>query len=100
MSERNRYQVLILTIFRNHHKKGVTEFEFPRTEIETVAKELDIVLPKNLGDLIYSFRYRRRTRSWKQNRLEKNGSLSPPDAHSIDSGWQRSAASFPTSNWP
>jgi hypothetical protein len=58
MSERNRYQVLILTIFRNHHKKGVTDFEFPRTEIETVAKELDIVLPKNLGDLIYSFRYR------------------------------------------
>jgi hypothetical protein len=56
---RNRYEVLILTIFRNHHRKGVGEFEFERSELETVAKELEIKLPKNLGDLIYSFRYRR-----------------------------------------
>ena len=56
---RNRYEVLILTIFRNHHRKGVDDFEFDRSELETVAGKLDVNLPKNLGDLIYSFRYRR-----------------------------------------
>ena len=56
---RNRYEVLILTIFRNHHRKGVDDFEFERSELETVAEKLGVNLPKNLGDLIYSFRYRR-----------------------------------------
>ncbi|MGH9901342.1 MAG: endonuclease, partial [Pyrinomonadaceae bacterium] len=31
---------------------------FERKEIETVAQELNINLPKNLGDIVYSFRYR------------------------------------------
>lgn len=56
---RNRYEVLILTIFRNHHRKGSGEFEFNRSELDTVAEKLEVKLPKNLGDLIYSFRYRR-----------------------------------------
>ena len=34
------------------------EVPFEREEMETVAKKLGIKLPKNLGDLIYSFRYR------------------------------------------
>jgi hypothetical protein len=59
MPDRNRYELLILTIFRNHFRKGSAEFLFDRSEIETVAGELGIRLPKNLGDLIYSFRYRR-----------------------------------------
>ena len=36
----------------------MTEFEFAREEMETFAAELDMVLPKNLGDVIYSFRFR------------------------------------------
>ena len=59
MSERSRYDVLISTVFKNHFRKGVKEFQFERAEIETVAGKLGIKLPKNLGDLIYSFRYRR-----------------------------------------
>jgi len=59
MSERNRYEALILAVFKNHFRKGVKEFQFERAEIETVAGKLGIKLPKNLGDLIYSFRYRR-----------------------------------------
>ena len=55
---RNRYEVLILTIFRNHHTRGIGDFEFERSELEAVAEQLAIKLPKNLGDLIYSFRYR------------------------------------------
>ena len=53
------YDALIARIFGNHYRKGVDVFEFDRTEIETVASELNLQLPKNLGDLIYSFRYRK-----------------------------------------
>lgn len=45
-------------IFRSHHSVGVTEFLFERSELEAAATKLAIQLPKNLGDLIYSFRYR------------------------------------------
>jgi hypothetical protein len=55
---RNRYEVIIEKIFQRHHQKEATHFSFERKEIEDVAKQLKILLPKNLGDLIYSFRYR------------------------------------------
>jgi hypothetical protein len=54
----NRYQALIEIIFFNYHKDGVREFEFVRDEIETTALAQNIKLPKNLGDMLYSFRYR------------------------------------------
>lgn len=54
----NRYEAIIERVFRDHFKKGGSRFSFERHEIETVAKDLKIKLPKNLGDLIYSFRYR------------------------------------------
>ncbi len=54
----SRYSVIIEEIFRNHFQQGVREFGFERSEIEEVAANKGIVLPKNLGDLIYSFRYR------------------------------------------
>ena len=53
------YDALIAQIFRNHHQPDSTAFEFDRAEIESVAAELNVRLPKNLGDLIYSFRYRK-----------------------------------------
>jgi hypothetical protein len=59
MPDQSRYDALIVRIFKNHHRKGTEEFEFDREELETVAAELKIKLPKNLGDLIYSFRYRK-----------------------------------------
>jgi hypothetical protein len=58
MSNRNRYERLIEAIFLSHYTVGCTGFEFERAEIETFARKLRIKLPKNLGDLIYSFRYR------------------------------------------
>lgn len=54
----NRYSRIIERIFFAHYKEGAREFEFDRREIETVAAELDIKLPKNVGDVLYSFRYR------------------------------------------
>jgi len=58
MSETNRYSQIIEQIFFRYYKKGASEFEFPREDIEDAAVSLDIKLPKNIGDLIYSFRYR------------------------------------------
>lgn len=54
----NRYTKILEAIFAKHYKKGATEIEFERSEINQVADELGIVLPKNLGDVLYSFRYR------------------------------------------
>ncbi len=56
--KQNRYAGIIERVFSNHHKKGVDEFEFERREFEEAAAYLGIVLPKNVGDIIYSFRYR------------------------------------------
>jgi hypothetical protein len=58
MSDGNRYERIIEKIFFAHYRRGITEFSFLRDEIEHQAVSLKIKLPKNLGDLIYSFRYR------------------------------------------
>lgn len=54
----NRYQTLILQVFQKHYTKKKESFEFHRDEIEAIAKALNIALPKNIGDIFYSFRYR------------------------------------------
>ncbi len=54
----NRYAQIIERIFFAHYTAGATEVCFERSEIEVVAQELHINLPKNLGDIVYSFRYR------------------------------------------
>jgi len=54
----NRYSKIIEKIFFDHYKKGDTKIDFTREEIEPSASSLKIDLPKNLGDLIYAFRYR------------------------------------------
>jgi hypothetical protein len=56
--ESNRYTKILEAIFVKHFKRGATEIEFERTEFSQVADKLGIVLPKNLGDVLYSFRYR------------------------------------------
>lgn len=54
----NRYSTLIEAIFFHHWRKGLNEFEFERSELEAKASGLAIQLPKNLGDLLYSFKFR------------------------------------------
>ena len=55
----NRYENLLLHVFRGHNPAGNTqEFVFEREEIVAAAAALGMQLPKNLGDVIYSFRYR------------------------------------------
>lgn len=54
----NRYKALIESIFFDHWKSSIAEFEFARVEIKQKADELGIVLPDNIGDVPYTFRYR------------------------------------------
>jgi len=58
MKRRNRYSAILERIFTTKFKAGVRQVDFEREEIETVARQLRVKLPKNLGDLVYSFRYR------------------------------------------
>ncbi len=58
MKSSNRYTLLIEKIFLKYYKKGDKEILFERNDIKIAAEELKIEVPLNLGDLIYSFRYR------------------------------------------
>jgi hypothetical protein len=54
----NIYGKIIAEIFAEKYIPGCPRVEFERRDIEKAAASLKIALPKNLGDLIYSFRYR------------------------------------------
>lgn len=54
----NRYSAIIAKVFAKHYGDKGESFEFTRDEFEGIAIELGVKLPKNVGDLIYSFRYR------------------------------------------
>lgn len=54
----NRYQTLLEKIFFDRYSPGTTEIRFDRDELVAAARKLRIVLPKNLGDVIYAVRYR------------------------------------------
>lgn len=58
MRKSNRYNQLIETIFFAHYTKDAREISFDREELTATAAKLGIPVPKNLGDIIYSFRYR------------------------------------------
>lgn len=53
-----RYAQIIESIFGSQYKPGATEIDFSRNDIADHASKLGIELPKNLGDVVYSFRYR------------------------------------------
>lgn len=55
----SKYGLIIEEVFASHYKKGMTSFEFSRAEFAPIAKKLGVELPKNLGDIPYSFRYRK-----------------------------------------
>jgi hypothetical protein len=54
----NRYKALLRKIFMDRHIQGETEVPFKRTDIEVAAEQLGIQRAKNIGDVIYSVRYR------------------------------------------
>ena len=54
----NRYTQLMESIFLARYREGANEITFERSDIIATAEQLGIQLPKNLGDVLYSFRYR------------------------------------------
>jgi hypothetical protein len=54
----NRYRLLIERIFFGRYRKGDVRVEFERDELIAMAHKLGIDVPKNVGDVIYSIRYR------------------------------------------
>jgi len=52
------YVPIIERLFTLHFQPGLTKIPFTREEITQTARELNISLPKNVGDVPYSFRYR------------------------------------------
>lgn len=58
----NRYKQLIAHIFFDskfgNYQPSDTVVRFKRGDLSKAAEELDIELPKNLGDVLYSFRHR------------------------------------------
>jgi hypothetical protein len=58
VDRQNRYKSLLEKVFFDRYAKGPKRFDFEREDLVAAARELGIDLPKNLGDVIYSIRYR------------------------------------------
>jgi len=54
----SRYKAIIERIFFSKFSPGDQEVAFQRNDLVKAAKALRVELPKNLGDVIYSIRYR------------------------------------------
>ncbi|PVZ85146.1 endonuclease [Serratia sp. S1B] len=87
MSKSNNYLAIIERIFFSHYQVGMREFEFNRTEIAVMAVELGIDIPKNIGDVIYSVRYR-------IDLTDKISSTAEPGHEWIISGVKRAGYKF------
>jgi hypothetical protein len=58
MNEKNRYVALLEHVFDKHYQPGARTVPFQRDDLVEAAVALKLKLPKNLGDVVYSFRYR------------------------------------------
>lgn len=58
VEKKNRYDQLIESAFFKYYKRGDRIINFSRKDFEGLARKHGIDLPKNLGDIIYSYRYR------------------------------------------
>ena len=54
-----QYVPIIVHVFRKYWAKGTVEFEFHRDELVEAAEAVGVERPDNLGDVIYSFKFRR-----------------------------------------
>ncbi len=54
----NAYQAILERIFLERYSEGADELLFDRDDIPAAAEALNLPRPKNVGDVIYSVRYR------------------------------------------
>jgi hypothetical protein len=52
------YESVIKHVFNGRYRKGASSVDFTRADVEKAAEKLGLD-PKNVGDVIYSYRYRR-----------------------------------------
>ncbi|MCY4016919.1 MAG: endonuclease [Gammaproteobacteria bacterium] len=53
------YEKIIERVFLDRFRTGEVEVGFVRGDLADAAEKLGVSVPKNLGDILYSFRYRR-----------------------------------------
>jgi hypothetical protein len=53
------YDRIMEKVFLDRFESGATEVPFERDDLEVAAKDLGLERPKNLGDVVYTYRYRR-----------------------------------------
>ncbi len=54
----NRYQRIIERVFLDRYSSGDNEVSFLRQDLADAAQSLGLPVPRNLGDVLYAFRYR------------------------------------------
>jgi hypothetical protein len=54
-----RYDQIIEAILLEHYRTGVSDFHFERDKFIGKAETLGLERPRNLGDLLYTYRYRK-----------------------------------------
>ena len=54
----NRYQKIIEKVFLDRYRRGDVAVDFVREDLVDAADALDVRVPSNLGDILYTFRYR------------------------------------------
>jgi hypothetical protein len=59
MPNEAQYSRIIAHVFAKHYKRGAKEVVFDREEIVDAARKLGLPRPKNVGDVVYSFRSRK-----------------------------------------
>jgi hypothetical protein len=89
----NRYIQIIERIFLERYQDGAQEVPFERDDFVRHAQLLKIKLPKNLGDILYTFRYRGKL-------PESIRSKAPVGKHWIIRGAGRSRYRFALSDQP
>ena len=58
MPRENNYTKILNKIFFDRYTEDTCAVSFERDDIATTAQQLKLAVPRNLGDVIYSFRYR------------------------------------------
>lgn len=59
MGKQSNYEQIIEWLFQRGYSEGITEVSVEREDIVLAIKKLKLERPKNLGDVIYSYRYRK-----------------------------------------
>ena len=74
LGSQSTYEVIIEHIFLSSYVEGDQQVKFRRQDIADAAVKLGLNTPRNLGDVVYTFRYKR---SLPQSIIDK----APPGRH-------------------